>query len=85
MASRRGLVSIQTDYMETVSAGMDRWSHRRDGGHAGRIQHGAWRRAYKSLIAWQYTDEQARRIIADAHEQMMLERAAIDDELNHAA
>ncbi len=85
MASRRGLIRIQTDYIDTVSAGMDRWSHRRDGGHSGRIREGAWRRAYKSLIAWQYTDEQARRIIADAHEQMMLERAAVDDELNHAS
>lgn len=78
------LIQIQQEYMDTVSAGMDRWSHRRDGGHAGRIRSGAYRRAFKALMAWGYTEEQARQCIQDAHDMMLLERAGVDDELNHA-
>ena len=76
------LMQIQQEYMETVSAGMDRWSHRRDGGHSGRIRGGAFRKAYKSLARFGFTDKQARQIIQDAHDVMMLERAAVDDALN---
>lgn len=76
------LTQIQEEYMETVSLGMDRWSHRRDGGHSGRIRGGASKKAHKALIKWGYTDVQARQIIRDAHDLMMLERAAVDDDLN---
>lgn len=85
----RNLIQIQQDYIDTVSAGIDRWQHRQlryrgslDAGHAGRIRSGAFRRAMKALLAWGYTDKQARQVIRDAHDVMLLERAAVDDPLN---
>lgn len=78
------IIQIQQEYMDTVSAGIDRWSHRRDGGHSGRIRAGAWRRAHKALTALGFNDAQARDQIKQTHEVMELERACIDDELNHA-
>lgn len=80
----KNLIEIQQEYMDTVSGGMDRWSHRRDGGHSGRIRGGAFKRAHKALTKWGFTDKQARQVIQDAHDQMLLERAAVDDPLNFA-
>jgi hypothetical protein len=37
-----------------------------------------------ALLRWGYTEAQARQAIQDAHDVMLLERASIDDELNHA-
>jgi plasmid replication initiation protein len=78
------LISIQERYMETVSAGMDRWLHRRDGGHSGRIRAGAYRKARKALLRMGFTLSQVEAIIRDAHDVMLLERAAVDDPLNFA-
>ena len=76
------MIQIQQDYMDTVSAGRDRWMHRRDGGHSGRIQHGARRKAMRRLTAMGFTEPQARQIVQDAHDMMLLERAGVDDDLN---
>lgn len=75
----RNLIQIQQEYMDTVSGGMDRWAHRRDGGHSHRIRGGAWRKAMKALLAWGYTEQQARQIIRDAHDVMTLERDAKEE------
>ena len=80
----KNMIAIQQEYMETVSLGMDRWSHRRDGGHSSRIRHGAARKAHESLVKLGFTDEQAKQIIRDAHDMMLLERAGVDDPLNEA-
>jgi len=76
------LIQVQQEYMDTVSAGIDRWSHRRDGGHSGRIRTGAFRKAHKALMRFGFTDTQSRQIIRDAHDVMMLDRAGVDDTLN---
>lgn len=78
------IIQIQDEYAETVSLGMDRWSHRRDGGHVSRIRRGAARKARKALLKFGFTDAQATQMIQDAHDVMKLERAGVDDDLNHA-
>ena len=80
----KNMIDIQQEYIDTVNAGMDRWSHRRCGGHSSRIRRGAYHKAYKALTRWGHTDEQAKQIIQDAHDMMLLERAAVDDPLNGA-
>ncbi len=82
--SPKSLVAIQEEYMETVSLGMDRWSHRRDGGHINRIQRGARKTAEKKLKKWGFCDEDVEQIIQQAKDMLALERAAVDDELNYA-
>jgi hypothetical protein len=74
LAYMKSLIQIQQEYMDMVSASMDRWMHRRDGGHSGRARRGAFRRAYASLIKLGWDDRQARLAIKDAHDMMMLER-----------
>lgn len=80
----KNFIQVQEEYAETVSLGMDRWSHRRDGGHLSRIRRGAARKARKAFLKFGFTDAQATQAIQDAHDVMMLERAAVDDDLNHA-
>ena len=80
----KNLIEIQQEYMDKVSSGMDRWSHRRDGGHAGRIRAAAFRRARAAFMKLGFSEKQAFSAIRDAHDVMLLERAAVDDELNHA-
>ena len=74
----KNMIDIQQEYIDTVSAGMDRWSHRRRGGHSYRIRRGAYRKAYQALVRWGHTDEQAKQIIRDAHDVLLLERAAVE-------
>lgn len=81
----KSLIQIQQEYMDTVSSGMDHWSHRRDGGHSDRIRHGAFRKAHKSLMKLGFTERQASMMIRDAHDVMLLERAAVDAPLNQGS
>lgn len=76
----KNLIEIQQEYMDTVSAGLDRWAHRKDGGHASRIRVGAARKALKALLKWGFTEAQARAAIQQAHDIMKLERASVSTE-----
>lgn len=77
-----GLIGIQDEYVETVNAGIARWSHRRKrdgwdlGGHANRILHGAHRVAAKKLTKLGFTQEQIRVVLKDAWEMAALIRHA---------
>jgi len=72
----KNLIAIQEEYVETVNAGMARWAHRKDGGHAGRIRRGAHRKAIKSLLALGFTDQQISQLIKDAADMAALARIA---------
>ncbi len=73
------IISIQQQYIETVNAGHARWSHRPDGGHIGRIQRGAWRRADKALRKLGFDVQQdIDGIIGQARDMAVLERNAED-------
>ena len=68
------LIGIQEEYIETLNAGIARWSHRKDGGHASRISRGARHAAEKSLRKLGYTDQQIPQLIQDARDMATLER-----------
>jgi hypothetical protein len=70
------LIQIQERYIETVNAGVARWSHRKNGGHADRIRRGAHHKAQKQLLALGFTQEQAEQAIRDARDIANLERCA---------
>ncbi len=71
------LIGIQEKYVETMNAGIARWSHRKGGGHASRISRGARHAAEKSLRKLGYTDDkQIAQIIQDARDMAALERLA---------
>ena len=71
------LIGIQEKYIETLNAGIARWSHRKDGGHASRISRGARHAAEKQLRKIGFTDEkQIAQIIQDARDMATLERLA---------
>ncbi len=76
------LIGIQDRFVERVNAAHARWSHRkpldfqRCGGHYGRIRGGAIREAMRDLLAWGFTDAEARRAVQNASEMADLERAA---------
>lgn len=70
------LIGIQEEYIETVNAGISRWSHRKDGGHAGRIARGARHAAEKKLRRIGFTTEQIAQIIKDARDMAALIRVA---------
>ena len=72
----KSLIEIQQAYIDAVDAGMNRWSHRKDGGHSARIRRGAYRRALAALTSQGWTEEQARQAIRDAHDMLILERNA---------
>lgn len=75
MTSAQTLIGIQEDYIETINAGIARWSHRKDGGHASRISRGARHAAEKKLRKIGYTDDkQIAQIIQDARDMATLER-----------
>ncbi len=80
----KNLIQIQQEYIDTVSLGMDRWSHRKDGGHISRIKRGARHNAEKALAKLGFSKEMVDYQIKQAHDVMLLERASVDDELNHA-
>jgi hypothetical protein len=67
------LVSVQDRYIETVLSAKNRWSHRKDGGHAGRARRAAARKAHKSLLSMGFSDMQACHAIKDAHDMVILE------------
>jgi hypothetical protein len=79
------LIGIQEEYIETVNAGIARWSHRKGtpglgtgvGGHADRISRGARHKAEGQLRRIGYADQkQIDQIIADARDMAALERLA---------
>ena len=68
------LTQIQDQYIETVNAGIARWSHRKNGGHADRIRRGAFHKAEKQLNDLGFTPEQISQAIKDARDMAELER-----------
>jgi len=70
------LIAVQDEYVETVNAGIQRWAHRKGGGHAGRIASGARRRATKQLLGLGYTVAQIPVLIRDAADHAALLRLA---------
>lgn len=70
------LIQIQDHYIETLNAGIARWSHRKDGGHASRISRGAYHKAEKQLLRLGLTQEQVKQSIKDARDMAELERNA---------
>jgi hypothetical protein len=74
------LTQIQEEYIETINMGMQRWSHRKDGGHMSRISRGARHTAGKELRKLGFTDsKQIEQIITDARDMAALERHASPD------
>jgi len=77
-----GLIGIQDEYVETVNAGIARWSHARKhysgdlGGHANRIASGAHRVATKKLAKLGFSKEQIRIVLKDAWDMASLIRHA---------
>ena len=80
----KNLQQIQDEYIAACNATLDRWSHRRNGGHSHRSMRAARRKMESAIIRWGYTPKQAAQIIRDADDILALERAGVDDELNHA-
>lgn len=73
----KSLIQVQQEYVDTLNAGIERWSHRKGGGHASRISRGARRAAEKDLRKLGYTDQkQIDQIIQDARDMASLERIA---------
>lgn len=81
------LIKSQQEYIDTVNAGILRWSHRRGGGHAHRVTRGATHKLQAALLAAGFTAQQALQAVKDARDMAELERnenAGVYDELNHA-
>jgi hypothetical protein len=77
MTNKQTLIGIQEEYIETLNAGIARWSHRKDGGHSQRISRGARHTAEKSLRKLGYTDDkQIAQVIQDARDMATLKRNA---------
>lgn len=74
--SSNTLIGIQEEYMDRVSTANSRWSHRRDGGHAGRSRRAAYRQALKALRGLEYSETQARLAIKDAQDMVVLNAVA---------
>jgi plasmid replication initiation protein len=70
------IIQIQEQYIETVNAGIARWSHRKDGGHSGRITRGAKRKADNELAKMGFATAEREQIIKDARDMAELERIA---------
>lgn len=68
------LITVQQEYIDTVNAGIDRWSHRKDGGHAHRIWRGARRKLEAALSKLGFTAEQIQQALKDARDMAELER-----------
>lgn len=68
------LIGIQEEYIETLNAGLARWSHRKGGGHSHRIARGARHVAEKKLARLGFTDQQISQAIKDARDMAELER-----------
>lgn len=77
MKTQKTLIQIQEEYIETVNLGIQRWGHRKDGGHSQRIRRGAFNRGMKELTKLGFTDDaQMRQILRDAHDMAALLRNA---------
>jgi predicted Rdx family selenoprotein len=77
MKNTQTLIGIQQEYIDTVNAGIARWSHRKKGGHAARISRGARHTAERKLHGLGFTDDkQIAQIIQDARDMATLERNA---------
>ncbi len=74
------LIQIQDEYIETLNAGIQRWSHRKGGGHTSRVATGARKTASRKLKRLGFTDQQISDILKDAKETASLIRAAEVDE-----
>ena len=80
--STQTLIGIQDEYVETVNAGIARWSHARKhysgdlGGHANRVANGARRVATKKLTKLGFSKEQGDVVLKDAWEMASLIRHA---------
>lgn len=71
------LIGIQQEYIETLNAGIARWSHRKLGGHSSRISRGARHTAEKQLRKLGFADQkQIDQIVRDARDVAELERNA---------
>ena len=70
------LTQIQEQYIETVNAGIARWSHRKNGGHADRVRRGAFHQAEKQLNRLGFNQDQIKQAIKDARDMAELERNA---------
>jgi len=70
------LTQIQDQYIETVNAGIARWSHRKNGGHADRVRRGAFHKAEKQLRSLGFSQGQIAQAIKDARDVAELERVA---------
>ncbi len=80
------LIEAQREYIDTVNAGILRWSHRRGGGHAHRVTRGATHKLQSALLSAGFSAQQAILAVKDARDVAELERhenAGVYDELNH--
>lgn len=80
------LIEAQQEYIDTVNAGILRWSHRRGGGHSHRTRRGATNKLQSALLGAGFTAQQAIQAVKDARDMAELERntdAGVYDELNH--
>lgn len=80
----RNLQQIQDEYIAACNAALDRWSHRVNGGHSHRSVRAARRKAERALSRWGFNANQIAAIMRDVNGMLALERAAVDDDLNHA-
>ena len=80
----KNLQQIQDEYIAACNATLDRWSHRSNGGHSHRSLRSARRKMSEAILRWGFTPKQAAQIMRDADDILALERASVDDELNHA-
>jgi hypothetical protein len=77
---RKTLTELQDEFVETVNAGIARWSHRHKlqwqvgGGHANRIYHGAVSKLKGGLEKWDYTPDQIEACTKDARDMAELVR-----------
>lgn len=71
------LIQIQQAYIDTVNAGIARWAHRPDGGHAGRIRRGAHRLALRRLARLGFAEADALAAIRQAADVAALERLEV--------
>lgn len=82
MKTQQTLIGIQDEFVETVNAGIARWSHARKhysgdlGGHANRIYSGAHRVATKKLERLGFSKDQIHIALKDAWDMASLIRYA---------
>ncbi len=80
MKSAKSMIGIQEEYIETLNAGIARWSHRPDGGHSGRISRGARHQAEKELRKLGFDSQHTiDSIIQDARDMAALARIPTDE------